>query len=121
MNSMMKDSLAGTTLFGDWTIEKALSRPVDATGSQFSAGFIATNKDGSSAFVKALDPSVDQHLEAIEQLKDLQARLEIFNYECELLEKCVLKKIRRVVRIIDRGTCVHEKYSTPIHYPRVSG
>lgn len=93
-----------------------MARSLDATGSQFSTGFVATHNDGRRAFLKALDPTVDPTLEASEQLKDLETRLAIFNYECDLLEKCVVKRIRRVVRVIDRGACAAPNLSGSIHY-----
>lgn len=52
MNAALQKSLAGLTIPNGWTIDKALPRPVDATGSQFSTGFVVTHLDGRRAFLK---------------------------------------------------------------------
>jgi len=116
MNQALQNNLAGMNIPNGWTIDKAVTRSNCATGAQFSTGFIATHEDGRRAFLKVLDPAVDPSLEPNEQLKELERRLAVFNYECDLLDKCVIKKIRRVVRIIDRGICEVDKQTGPIHY-----
>lgn len=116
MNEATQRILTGITLTNGWTINEPVLRADGATGSQFSTGFIATNSDGKRAFVKVLDLAVDPNLDPDEQLKDLQTRLALFNYERDLLEKCVVKNIRRVVRIIDRGTHQVEGETNTLHF-----
>ena len=116
MDDNLQSQLTGMELPSGWTIEKKLSRSSDATGAQFSTGFVANHVDGRRAFLKVIDPVINTDLEPDEQLKDLELRLAIYNYECDLLEKCVTKNIRRVVRIVDRGTCAVDGIAGPIHY-----
>lgn len=116
MNSVLKKNLAGLILPNGWTIDNPVTRSEKATGSQYSTGFVATHDDSRRAFLKVVDPAVDTNLAPVEQLRELELRLAIYNYECDLLEKCVAKKIRRVVRIIDRGVCEVQHSAGPIHY-----
>jgi serine/threonine protein kinase len=51
-----------------------------------------------------------------EQLPDLERRLAIFNYESDLLDKCLARKIKRVVRALGRGSFRIGGLPIPVHY-----
>ncbi len=53
MNLSLQHNLGGIVLSDGWTVNKALPRNTDATGSQYSTGFIVTHSDGRRAFPKA--------------------------------------------------------------------
>ena len=40
-----------------------------------------------------MEPTPDPALEGGEQLKELERRLAVFNYECDLMEKCITHQI----------------------------
>jgi len=115
-NTVLEAELPGVALEKGWHIDSPRPCATDATGGQFSASFIAKHKDGRLAFVKVLDPTVDKSLSPNEQLLDLQNRLAIFNYETALLEKCDKTQIKRVVRIIGKGSMRLSSYSHDVHY-----
>ncbi len=90
-NSKLNSALINQVLHDGWVIEKARPRLPEATGSYHCAAFIARNSKGQRAFVKVPDPTPDKELDAGSALLDLQKRLEIFNYERDLHNKCLKK------------------------------
>ena len=112
----LEKALTGLEIGQGWTIEGPRPLSATATGGCHSLGFKARHKDGGRAFVKVLDPTPDPLLPADEQLKDLQHRLAVFNYETDLLNKCLSRRIRRVVRILGRDSIKLSGYPIDIHY-----
>ena len=116
MKNDLRNLLVGCELKDGWKIGTQRCPRVGGTGACHSVGFIANHPDGNMAFVKVLDPTPDPSLEDDEQLKELERRLAVFNYESDLLEKCLTKRIRRVVRSLGRGSVVLPKLQNGIHY-----
>lgn len=108
--------LTGCKLADDWVIEAPRSRMKGATGACHSLAFTARHADGHFAFVKILDPTPDENLPEDEQLIDLERRVAIFRYEQELLEKCLNRRIRRVVRALGHGTFRIPGFPIPVRY-----
>jgi eukaryotic-like serine/threonine-protein kinase len=94
--------LEGRTLDGGWRVVKHVVPSSNATGGNFSEGYIAESPDGRRAFVKALDYS--RALRAPDPARALQALTEAFNYERSLLERCRTRRLDRVVTAIADGT-----------------
>ena len=116
MKNHLKSLLVGCELKDDWKIETQRCSLAGGTGACHSVGFIAKHPDGKMAFVKVLDPTPDSSLEDDEQLKELERRLAVFNYESDLLEKCLTKRIRRVVLSLGRGSIESPNSQNRIHY-----
>ena len=110
------ENLVSCKLKDGWEIVSKCCSRVGGSGGCHSVGFIARHSDGNMAFVKVLDPTPDPSLEDDEQLKELERRLAVFNYETDLLEKCLTKKIRRVVRFLGRGSIELPNLQHRIHY-----
>lgn len=90
--------LLGLELPGGWRVVKKLERAPDATGSNFSVGYIV-EREGAQAYLKALDYS-----HAFSQgnvARVLQAMTSAFNFEVDVLERC--KGMNRIVRALDHG------------------
>jgi hypothetical protein len=60
--------------------------------------------------VKILDPTIDQ--EAVDPLADLKLRVDVFQYERELAEKCT--GMSRVVRAIESGSIASRHSPNPM-------
>lgn len=116
MSKKLEKALTGKALEGGWTIQGAKVKSSGATGSCHAIGFVAENSDGRQAFVKVMDPTPDPNLEGREQLKELERRLAVFIYEGELMEKCLTRRIRRVVRAIGQGAIAVDGFANEIHY-----
>ena len=116
MSKALSKALAGYQLPSGWVIEGPRPRHSTATGANHSMAFTARHKDSGRAFVKVLDPTPDMNLHEEDQLPELQRRLAVFNYERDLLEKCLARKIRRVVRILGRGAIKLDSFPIAVHY-----
>ena len=116
MKHPLNGLLIGHELENGWVIESQRCLRAGATGACHSIGFIAKHADGSQAFVKVLDPTPDPRLKGREQLKELERRLAVFNYESDLLDKCQTKKIRRVIRALGRGSIQVPSLPNDVHY-----
>ena len=86
---MQPESLIGTPLKNGWTIEDRHILSHHATGGRHSLGYIAKHPDGRQAFIKLLDPTLNR--DAPDPLDDLRLRIEVFQYEQRLVEKCNYK------------------------------
>ena len=106
----------GQQLLDGWVLQEPRIRHPSATGACHSWAFTARHADGRRAFVKALDPTPDTNLPEDDQLIELERRLAIFNYERDLLDKCLKRKIRRVVRILGRGSVRPPGFQIAVHY-----
>lgn len=115
MTEDYKDSpaahLAGLTLPGDWFVVEPVARGKDQTGGHFSHGYRVRHKDGTEAFLKALDYS--RALKSPDPARLLQAMTSAFNFERDLLTKCQEKKLRRIVRPLNTGSVNVEGYGSP--------
>ena len=116
MSTKLETSLHGQVLQDEWVIRQARTKSPGSTGGCHSVGFIADHPDGRKAFVKVMEPTPDPALEGGEQLKELERRLAVFNYECDLMEKCVTHQIRRVIRAIGQGSTAIKGFPFKVHY-----
>jgi len=111
---MQPESLIGKQLRDGWTIEGRREFSPHATGGRHSLGYIAKHPDGRQAFIKLLDPTLNR--DAPDPLDDLRLRIEVFQYEQKLVEKCQRQRMSRVVRAIDAGELTDDLDSNPIYY-----
>ena len=116
MHTDINVAMVGQVLDGGWVVEASRLCAKDASGSGHCFPFIAKHPDGRRAFVKVLDPIPDSNLADEEQLPDLQRRLAFFNYEHKLLQKCLTRKIRRVVEVLGRGSLKLAGFPIAVHY-----
>lgn len=94
--------LKGRILSGEWRVLKPIEKPSHATGGHFSQCYLVeSTKDGTKAFLKALDYS--KALESPDPARALQAMTEAYNFERDLLAKCKAKNMDRVVRALADG------------------
>jgi len=115
-NSGLQTALIGQELSDGWIIDEPRPRTPSATGACHCLTYWARNPDGQRAFVKVLDPTPNEALEPVDQLHDLQRRLAIFNYERDLLDKCLSKKMRRVVEVLGYGSFKLAGYPSSVFY-----
>jgi serine/threonine protein kinase len=89
-------------LSGGWNVKSFAQRPSTSTGGKFSVGYVVENMDGRKAYLKALDfSSAFQQPDFTRALENLTTA---YNFECDLLELCKDKKLRRVVIPLAKGT-----------------
>jgi hypothetical protein len=93
--------LLGETLEGGWVITSQRRAEPTASGGCFSHGFIARNAAGAEVFVKILD--IRLRRSHSEPLKDLELRIQRFNYESDIAEACAGDRLSRVAHAIARG------------------
>jgi serine/threonine protein kinase len=93
--------LIGTTLEGGWTIVSQRRPPPTATGGCFSHGFVARRADGHEVFVKVLDITLSASHP--EPLKDLELRIQRFNYESAIARACADDRLSRVAHAVAEG------------------
>lgn len=93
--------LVGQVVNGNWRVIEKVVRPEDATGGNFSVGYIIENREGNKAFLKALDFSAA--LKAPDPARVFQALTEAFNFERDILATCREKRLSRVVTALDEG------------------
>jgi serine/threonine protein kinase len=93
--------LLGQILEGRWTLVSERRPPPTASGGCFSHGFIARGPDGEEAFVKVLDIRLNgSHSDP---LKDLEIRIQRFNYEADIARACADDRLSRVAHAIAHG------------------
>lgn len=111
---MKPEFLIGKRLQNGWVIEKCRPSFPEATGGCQSLGYIARRNDGGEAFVKLLDTTVNE--DNSDPIADLKLRLDVFQYERRLVEKCCNHKMSRIVRAIGFGKLENETASNPVYY-----
>lgn len=99
--SAIAKKLLGRVLEGRWTIESERHVPPNGSGGCFSYGFIARGSDGQEVFVKVLDIRLRSGV--AEPLKDLEIRIQRFNYESEIALACAGDRLSRVAHAIALG------------------
>lgn len=104
--------LAGKTLEGGWRVLAPVTLTNNSTGGCFSEGYIVESKEGTKAFLKALDYS--RALASADPARALQAMTSAYNFERDLLNKCKSKGMDRVVRAITDGKIVLSNAGTSV-------
>lgn len=103
-------SLLGRELEGGWRVVEKLERAPDATGSNFSVGYIV-ERDGQRAFLKALDYS--RALNEPDFTRVLQGMTEAFNFERDILDRCRAGRMDRIVLALAHGELMIETARIP--------
>ena len=116
MSTKLEKALQGQVLEDGWVIRGLRVKSSGATGGCHAVGFTAEHPDGRKAFVKVMEPTPEPTLKGREQLKELERRLAVFIYEGELMEKCLTRRIRRVIRMIGQGSIAIKGVPNEIHY-----
>jgi serine/threonine protein kinase len=101
--------LIGKTLNGGWTITEP--RHVQRDASSANRSYVARNANGDKAFVKVLDPRANNSLE------EAQEQLSQFIYEKDVVGKCGLRNMKRVIRGLEYGDIrTPAPFSLSFHY-----
>ncbi len=98
----LETALIGQALLGGWTIT---SLRVEVSSGPIripTLSFEATDGQQSKALVKVLDLRIDPA--APDELKDLELRLMVFNYQRQLIERLAGERLRGVVRGLQSGS-----------------
>ncbi|MEJ7891850.1 MAG: protein kinase [Solirubrobacteraceae bacterium] len=102
------------TLEGGWVVEEMFVPADNATGGNFSVGYIVSHPDHGRAFMKALDYS--RTFMSQDGVVALQAMLNDFVFERDMLALCGDKRLDRVVRALATGQAVVEGAQWPAPY-----
>jgi serine/threonine protein kinase len=90
--------LEGETLENDWTVGPLIARPPGATGGFFSVAYTVTKPDGRVGFLKVVDLAT-----VISDIDQLQATVNDYIAERDLVLMCGRQRLSRVVTAIDHG------------------
>jgi serine/threonine protein kinase len=93
--------LIGLTLEGRWRISAFRDEIASGVIRIPTLRFDANDSDGQKARVVILDLRIDGN--APDELKDLELRLQVFNYQRELVERLANERLRGVVRALHTG------------------
>lgn len=94
------------TLPSGWVVTEEIQRLPGATGGQFSCGY-KVQKNGKIAFLKALDYSKAEEIaltSGIDTLTALQALINAYQFERNLLRDCKQKRMDRIVVALEDGS-----------------
>jgi eukaryotic-like serine/threonine-protein kinase len=94
--------LVGVTVDGGWRVRELLPRSLDATGGNFSVGYLAEHEDGRTAFLKALDYTAELHKPNFTDR--LQLLFAAYNFERDVCLKCRDARLSRVAIAISAGS-----------------
>jgi hypothetical protein len=83
--------LVGYTLENTWKIQAYREEVVSGTIRIPTLAFEATDSNNRKALVKVLDLRVND--DAPDELKDLEMRLKVFNYQRELVERLARERL----------------------------
>jgi serine/threonine protein kinase len=95
--------LTGLTLPGNWKVLQLAARKPNATGSNFSVGYVVENENGRRGFLKAIDyfGAFNQGLNTPDVLN---AMTSAYIFERDICEKCRDHRLSRIVHAIDSGS-----------------
>ena len=80
------EQLEGVDLGNGWTVGKTAARKPNATGGHFSQGYLASHKDGTLGFLKALDYTAA--LSSHDPAAVLSSMTSAYNFEKSICVKC---------------------------------
>lgn len=106
------NTLIGETLNDEWTIESRVG--ATSTGGNFSIGYFAKDDSGRRAFVKVLN--FDAAMRSAEPTVVLQKLTEAYNFERDLVDRCGINRLSRVVAAYSHGTEWKPGVPVPISY-----
>lgn len=115
MGQTPADSLDGKNLGNGWKITEKITKGPYSTGGRFSVGYKVEN-NGSQAYLKALDFSAAS--KAKDPARELQAMTEAYNFERDILDKCKVRRLDRVITPILDGSLTVEGFGdfSLVHY-----
>ena len=96
------ERLAGRQLANSWSVVRRIERQRSATGGSFSTSYIVRSQDGREAFLKAMD--YHRALQSADPAGALQLMTTAYTFERRLLQRCIDRKLSRIVRVLDFGT-----------------
>lgn len=112
MGTAMKDNAAlaleGRTLPGDWMVGPLNKVDPNATGGFFSVSYLVSRPDGQQGFLKVIDLAT-----VIHDLGQLQAAVNEYISEKDLLVMCGEQRLSRVVTAIDYGQFALPEFPIP--------
>ena len=94
------------------TARETSQRPEPAHATHW--GYPARNDKGDAGFVKVLDTRINRDLP--DPLADLKLRIDVFQYERQILEQSIHRGMSAVVRAIGFGILDDANSSNPIYY-----
>lgn len=106
--------LVGRVLNGHWTVQSLVGSSPGGTGGSFSVSYIATDSQGQTVFIKAIDFSAA--LNADDFPRTIQQMTEAYNYERDLLRRCGDRRLNRIVRVLDDGKVEDQAWPIPVHF-----
>lgn len=95
--------LQGRVLDGGWEVIQLIEPEPEATGGNFSHGYIVQSSDGRQAYLKAMDYSAA--LISSDPARELQALTQAYNFERDICRRCANKRLDRVVTALAEGKC----------------
>ncbi|WP_083490669.1 protein kinase domain-containing protein [Stenotrophomonas humi] len=96
------DALEGKVLLDRWVVADKVMRDEGPSSEARSVCYRAVDATGHVAFVKAFDFKALERKGDIQKLEDMARE---FNHEKRVHELCLDKRLGRVTRIYDSGTC----------------
>lgn len=96
------EMLLGKRLNNRWTVIKQVTKKKNATGGNFSTGYIVQDDAGQKGFLKAMDYTDAFHSANTPLM--LQMMTQAYLFEKQICEQCKTKKMQRVVHAIDSGS-----------------
>ncbi len=107
--------LSSRTLDGGWKVRDMVEFSDQHTGSTFSICYQVEGKDGTKAFLKALDYS--RAMRTPDPAIALKPLVDAFLFERELLERCKKKNLDRIVKILSHGSVkINESIGGVVQY-----
>ena len=97
-----------------WTLERRRDLSANGTGACNSVGYVAKHDNGAVGFVKVLDTRIDRYTP--NPLDDLQLRIDAFQYERQILERCTKRNMSAIVRAIGFGEMGGNRSENPFYY-----
>lgn len=96
------EALEGLDLDGGWHVKERIKKQAKGTGGYSSISYLAINREGKEAFLKALDFSSAVQSDDIS--RSLLELTSAYEHERSLLHQCKDKKLRHVVVPLADGT-----------------
>lgn len=101
VSSNPAEKLEGLSLKNGWNVISHIDRDLDDTGGHFSFGYVVKNDNGIDGYLKAMNFA--KATQSSNQTKAIEAMFSAYNFEKDLLEKCVTYKLSNIVKAIDSG------------------
>ena len=107
-------NLMGAKLNGGWTVIERAKSSLSSTGGLNSVCYTVQHDDGTAGFMKALDLS--QAGSALDFAAAIKLMTDAFYIERALLEKCIERRMDKIVRVIAGGEYRGSDGALPVPY-----